>query len=172
MNIPKIVFQTSPRWFVVRKPRGWALAARVSNDQPSIERYLTPIIGGKRLFFPFETDTRMSAISIVCTDRGVQAQFEKFKELRLIHCTYKIQLDCACTDIRKNHQSNGINLQCDETDNNGACVKSDHPLTMIRLNDSVGGRLSNHDVKLFRIAFPDPLNPQSKENLIVEDFSV
>ena len=169
MKLPQIVFQTSPRWFVVSKPPGWALAARVTHDQPSVERYLTPISGSKRLYFPMETDTRISAISIVCTDRGIQAQFEKFKELRLIHCTYRVHIDCACIDIDKDILPQGVNIRCDEENRMCAHVETDQPLTMKRLSDSVGGRLCNHDVKLYRIGFPDPLNPKSAEHLIVED---
>jgi hypothetical protein len=168
MKIPQIVFQTSPRWFVITKPPGWAMAARVSHSQPSIERFLSPILEIEKLFFPMEMDSRISAIAIVCTDRGTQAQFEKFKQLGLIQCTYQVGLECACKDIDTTKIPAGVQIACSDTSNNLAEVKTTNPLTTSRMNETLSGRLRDSDVNLFRLVFPDPLNPKSPEHLVIE----
>ena len=168
MNLPQIVFQTSPRWFVVSKPPGWALAARASTSQPCIERYLSPIIGTDKLFFPIEMDTRIRALAIVCTDRGTQAQFEKFKQFGLIQSTYRLHLDCACEDIPSTSLPAGMRITCREPQSRTAELESDHSVTFRKISEALSGRVRNNDSNLFRLVFPDPLNPKAPENLIVE----
>jgi len=168
MNLPQIVFQTSSRWFVVNKPPGWALAARASQSQPSIERYLNPIIGAEKLYFPMEFDTRIRALAIVCTDRGVQAQFEKFKQLGLIQSTYRIGLDCPCRGIVNSTPPVGMRITCKDPEIPEAIVELDQPSTVLKLRAAVSGRLRDYDINLFKLVFPDPLNPKGSENLVIE----
>ena len=168
MNLPQIVFQTSTRWFVVSKPSGWALAARASDSQPSIERYLSPIIGSNKLYFPIEMDSRMRALAVVCTDRGLQAQFEKFKQMGLIKSTYHVGLDCACKDIGTTSLPSGMRLTCVDADGDAGLMEVDKPVTISKLNGALAGRLRNNHINLFRLVFPDPLNPKGGQDLTIE----
>ena len=168
MKVPHVIFQTSPRWFAVRKPRGWTMATRASSSHPSIERYMTPILGLQKLFFPVEMDVRTSGIGIACTDRGMHAQFEKFKQLRLIHYTYRVGIDCACGDLLGTEFPDGVQGICDQSHNYQIVVEADHQMSYSRISGILKDRIADSSIDLFRLSFPDPLNPKSENHLVIE----
>ena len=111
----------------------------------------------------------MRALAVVCTDRGLQAQFEKFKQLGLIKSTYHVGLDCACKDIDTASLPPEIQLTCVDADRDACLVEMHKPVTIAKLNGALAGRLRTNNINLFRLVFPDPLNPKGGQNLTIED---
>ena len=163
MIIPRIVHQTSTRWCVVTKPRGWSLGQSSTAAESNIESFLTPIIGtGEKLYFPIEVDSRMSAIAIVCTDRGMQAQFERFKDKQDLRFSYSVLLQSDVRSIKEH----GVNVSCHRDPMSGrmqGCIDADYLFTFTRLNDTLQGRILGNNVHLHTLSFPDPLNPKMHE---------
>ncbi len=78
------------------KPPGWVLSRR--GGSPSVGSVLSASLGTDSLYFPFEVDRRIWAVGIVCTDRGMNSQFEKFKEFEEIEYFYKIKNEIIQTN--------------------------------------------------------------------------
>ena len=160
MCIPRIIYQTCSRWFVVSKPPGWALAAR--GAAPSVQTFLTPIIG-ERLLFPVEVDSRISAVSLVATDRGMQAQFERFKERGELECWYEVMVKSRCEEIKVDEEGVEITSCQQEGDLAEVNLCSDHSLSFKKLNALMGQKINRFDVNNYKLVFPDPLNPSENE---------
>ena len=161
-QIPRIIYQTSPRWFAISKPSGWALGARGSGN--SVERFLTPIVGERRLLFPVEVDSRISAVSLVATDRGMQAQFEKFKVRGELESWYNVVVKGACEKVKVDEY--GVDIMSCEEDGEGLVqvrLCSDHSLSFKKLNALFDERIDDFKVNNYKLVFPDPLNPSENE---------
>lgn len=161
MNIPQIVFQTSSRWFVVNKPRGWALAKRSTSAEASLEGYMSNLVtDNSKLYFPQEMDTRICGLAIVCTDRGMQSQFERFKTQNNIEYTYRVVLEshAEVTDT----ESDTLRVTINETFTNEVDVDvwSSVFLTSRAIQDLFQHEIMYHSITLHRLKFPDPLNPR------------
>ena len=163
MNVPQIIFQSHARWLMVRKPRGWTLANRGSSRDSSIESFLTPILDPKkRIYFPFEIDSRISAIAAVCCDRGMQAQFEKFRASGEMLFTYRILGRNLSSDSLSEELPDHFRLTpVDDGPYSSFDITSKSALTVRKLDELFCGNIRASDIHLYRWSFPVPTNPTS-----------
>jgi hypothetical protein len=164
MIVPKIIYQTSPRWFVVTKPRGWILTDRTGSPSLScIERFLRPSLGEKvDLYFPFDLDSRISGLGIGCMDRGMQSQFEKFKRRSEIEFKYRLH---ARDPLPTNH-SDSFRMEV-VRQTSGSAIEIDittcGTLTVRKLETFFQGGVVDFNIHLYHLRFPDPFKPNDSE---------
>lgn len=164
MIVPKIIYQTSPRWFVVMKPRGWILTDRTGSSSVScIERFLRPSLGEKvELYFPFDLDSRISGLAIGCMDRGMQSQFEKFKLRNEIEFKYRIHardpLPTNQGDSFRIEVARKISETAHEID-----ITTCGTLTVRKLETFFLGGVLDFNIHLYHLRFPDPFKPKDSE---------
>jgi hypothetical protein len=99
----------------------------------------------------------------------MQAQFEKFKLKKQFEVWYRVLIresmdlppevddDVKLTPI--DAETNRIELE----------VHSNRYLRMDKLNQLLQGKLLNHNVNLYKVKFPDPLNPRGEHITITAD---
>ena len=142
------------------------MAKRAASKQGSIEAFLGPVASSdKGLFFPLEVDTRMSGIAVVCCDRGMQAQFERFRERREIEFMYRIMVSS------KSHRTPNPDLEqpieitelTSEDGGRALDLKADKYLPVSKLVDLVGAPLGDLSIHLYSWSFPNPTDPHSQE---------
>ena len=105
-------------------------------------------------------DTRIRGLALVCTDRGMQSQFERFKTQNNIEYTYRVVLKShgEVTDI----ESDTLRVTINETFTNEVDVDvwSSVFLTSRAIQDLLQHEIMYHSITLHRLKFPDPLNPR------------
>jgi hypothetical protein len=167
MLVPEIIFQNSKRWLIVTKPKGWTMTKRDSNPRASLEKFLAPIISeSSKVFFPYECDSRMNALVVACSDRGMQSQFERFKIRREISFTYRCVVHHAPTNKDDEWFSIG-NVSEIKHGIFEADVSIREPQTMAKLEKIIGLSIINGNVSLFKLSFPDPLKHELDEVSII-----
>ena len=142
------------------------MAKRAASKQGSIEAFLGPVASpDKGLFFPLEVDTRMSAIAVVCCDRGMQAQFERFRERREIEFMYRIMVstNSKCTPNPDIKQPIEIKEGTSEDGGRLFDIKADKYLPVPNLVDLIGAPLGDLSIHLYSWSFPNPTDPHSQE---------
>jgi hypothetical protein len=166
--VPRIVYRTSPRWFVISKPPAWHLSRRSETDTGSfVNDYLPTLVWGdiSHIRFPIQVDSRYASLVVATTDRGMQSQFERFRIRNQIQYWYRMTLrgtQSTQTDI-----CDDFAVECADVDPElGATtveVKSSRYLKFVDLEAKFPGRvLPNMFVDIFRMRFPDPLNPRGE----------
>ena len=166
MNVPQIIFQSNPRWLMVRKPRGWSLASRGNSTDGSIESFLTPILNSnKRIYFPFEVDSRIPAIAAVCCDRGIQSQFDKFRASGQMQFTYRVRgRNVSHVCLSDNHLNSVSTTPVTHDGSYGSFDLTCNTVLTVRKLDELlggGGNIRASNIHLYRWSFPIPNNPLS-----------
>jgi hypothetical protein len=163
MHIPKIVYQTTSRWLVVYKPRGWSLASRGAG--PAVESFLAPVLRGEsRLYFPFELDSRSTGLGVICTDRGMQSQFERFKVRDQMRFKYSIRVKNI--EAETPEVPPFVTLKVIDEDKHIFEISSGVVLPFRRFNEFRRLELEPENVHLYSIEFPDPFQA-SVRNLTI-----
>ena len=165
MNIPRIIRQNDQRWLVVYKPPGWSLGSRASSKSGSVESFLGPILrGSSELFFPIELDTRMSGLGIVCCDRGMQSQFERFKIRGQLHLRFRIWSSTVLSPAQSHVETDAISIEPVESDQGSTVLdlKSSQYITMKKVQGLLKLKDESFGMHLYSLAFPDPICPNFK----------
>ena len=161
MNIPAIIYQTSTRWLVVYKPIGWSLGKRGSGA--SVQAFLGPLLSRESsIYFPFELDSRIAGLGVVCTDRGMQSQFERFKIRSELEFRYSILIKSGSRD---SSFPPNYSVEYSETESLSPLlmVRAPQIIPVRRLGEFMKSEIEAENVRLYSISFPDPLKPVHDE---------
>jgi hypothetical protein len=157
MSIPQILYQTSPRWLVVYKPVGWSLSRRGNHASDSLEAYLSPILTtSSKLFFPFDMDTRMSGLGIVCCDRGMVSQFERLSDREEMFVRYRVMMSEREVQVPGNQRSNISKVSAIES-GEWFDLKALKYLSMQRIRALLNSKEVPKTIQLYSVEFPEPL---------------
>lgn len=149
---------------MVNKPKGWSLAKRSSCAEASLEAYMSTIVAdASKLYFPFELDSRISGLSVVCTDRGMQSQFERFRVKNDIEYTYRLIL--GDPKVLESVLSDDISVHnCGEVPNGiDVDVCSQVFCTVAKLQHLFDNLVISDSINLHALKFPDPVHPHVQE---------
>ena len=150
---------------MIYKPQGWSLGRRGAGS--SVESFLAPILTGKsRLYFPFELDSRTTGLGVVCTDRGMQSQFERFRIRNDMEFRYSIRVSDSVGEIRQTNFPSKISVKTNANGFTSLEVLSKEVLPIRRLNEYLQTEINPENVRLYSLEFPDPLKP-SMETLTI-----
>ena len=162
MLLPHIVHQVSERWLILSKPSGWSLTPRSSNTCNSVISYLASTLGNDpKLFFPIDIDTRMNALAIVCLDKAMHVQFERFKARREIIFNYQIKLlDPNIVDIKKNETDLVVSGPYKSITGTFVNVESFGYLQANKLDELFHNNVAKDFISIYGLEFPDPFSPR------------
>lgn len=143
------------------------MSPRSSNSLDSVTAFLIPNVSREAtFFFPFDLDTRMTGLAIVCLDRGIHAQFERFKAKRELTLRYSVLLRSDFADAHGAQSAICLTKGDMLGSRTTLTVVSDEYLPMRRLEVLLNQDIHEQSVHLYGLSFPDPLNPGKIEACI------
>jgi 23S rRNA-/tRNA-specific pseudouridylate synthase len=169
MIIPKIVYQVNSRWFVVNKPKGWSLALRSASAEATVEGFISTIVtdADSKVYFPNELDTRICGLALVCTDRGMQSQFERFKNKHEIEYLYRVVVDPRKQIKRIATDNLKVEIVGEDSRHFDVDVRSSSFLSSKKIHELFTNDVIDHSINLYGLKFPDPLDPTMKEISVI-----
>lgn len=158
LTLPRIIYQTSPRWFVISKPAGWQLTRR--GAQPCVTDVLPALLGDhiNHIRFPIDIDSRYYGLAVVTTDSGMQSQFERFRLRNSIKFWYKLTVsgDPPASSGEEEFVIHSINYNPDD-DTSEVEICSDYYLRYTNIQSACKSRILDGSVIYqHRLVFPDP----------------
>lgn len=157
------------------KPPAWQLSRRSEADTGSfVNDYLPSLVKGdvSHIRFPIQVDSRYASLVVATTDRGMQSQFERFRIRNQIQYWYRMTL--KGTQSTQRDITADFTVECNNIDDELHAttieLKSPRYLKFVDLEANFPGRvLPDMPVDIFRMRFPDPLNPRGEMLEIVRN---
>lgn len=105
----------------------------------------------------------MTGLAVVCLDKGMHVQFERFKERREILFKFNVQVNDQYTPNDNALSDIVVSQPKIVNEKKFVNIESWGYLTLNRLNQHLKNSACTDHVNLFSLNFPDPMNPRNLE---------